>query len=51
LTAERVERRTVQLPSIYTPEGSFAYLLVVLAVTLATAVAYLVVFAGAGLPL
>ena len=40
----------MKLPSVYTPEGSFAYLLVVLGATLAAAVAYLVVFAGAGLP-
>ncbi|SNZ02558.1 hypothetical protein SAMN06269185_0052 [Natronoarchaeum philippinense] len=40
----------MQLPSVYTPEGSFAYLLVVLGATLVTAVTYLVVYAGASLP-
>lgn len=50
MTGDRYDILTVELPSIYTPEGSFAYLLVVLVVTLAAAVAFLVAFAGASLP-
>lgn len=38
------------LPSLYTPEGAFAYLLVVLALTLVAAVVYLLAFAGASVP-
>jgi hypothetical protein len=41
----------VDLPSIYTPEGSFAYLLAVLVAALAAAVAYLLAFTNASLPL
>lgn len=51
LTVEPVQFSPVELPSIYTPEGSFAYLLVVLVATLAAALAFLVAFAGASLPL
>ena len=40
----------MQLPSIYTPEGSFTYLLVIVALTLAAAIAYLVLFTNAALP-
>lgn len=37
-------------PSIYTPEGTFAYMLVVLGLALVAAVVYLFAFAGATLP-
>ena len=37
--------------SIYTPEGSFAYLMAVVGLTLLAAVGYLLVFTGASLPL
>ena len=36
--------------SIYTPEGSFAYLMAVVGLTLLAAVGYLLVFTGAGVP-
>lgn len=36
--------------SIYTPEGSFRYLLVALAVALVAAVVYLLAFTGASVP-
>jgi hypothetical protein len=39
------------LPSIYTPEGAFEYVMLVLALTLVAAVGYLLVFTGASLPL
>lgn len=37
------------LPSTYTPEGAYAYLMATLAATLAAAVGYLVAFTGASL--
>lgn len=40
----------MDLPSIYSPEGAFAAMLVVLGVSLVAAVVYLVAFTGASLP-
>lgn len=40
----------MELPSIYTPEGAFATMLAVLALTLVAAVVYLVLFTGASMP-
>lgn len=37
-------------PSIYTPHGTFAAMMVVLALTLIAAVGYLVIFTGATIP-
>lgn len=37
--------------SIYTPEGSFAYLMAVVGLTLLAAVGYLLVFTGADVPI
>lgn len=38
-------------PSLYTPEGAFAYMLVVIGLALVAAVVYLLAFTGATLPL
>lgn len=40
----------MRLYSLYTPDGAFQYLLVALALTLLGAIAYLLVFTSAGLP-
>ncbi|MFC4986603.1 hypothetical protein [Saliphagus infecundisoli] len=40
----------MSLPSIYTPEGAFAYMLAVIGLALVTAVVYLLSFAGATVP-
>lgn len=40
----------MSLPSIYTPEGAFAYMLAVLGLALVAAVVYLLAFAGASIP-
>jgi hypothetical protein len=37
--------------SIYTPEGSFAYLMATVVLALVAAVGYLLVFTGASVPL
>lgn len=38
-------------PSIYTPEGAFAFIVTVLVLTLVAAVVYLLAFTGASVPL
>lgn len=38
------------LPSTYTPEGAYAYLMATLAATLVAAVVYLLAFTGVTLP-
>lgn len=42
--------RTAFLPSAYTPEGAFLYLIAVVVLALVAAVVYLVVFAGMAVP-
>lgn len=37
--------------SIYTPEGAFDYVMLVVGLTLVVAAGYLLVFTGAGVPL
>ncbi|AEH36585.1 MULTISPECIES: hypothetical protein [Halopiger] len=37
-------------PSIYTPEGTFAFMLTALGLALVAAIVYLVVFTGATIP-
>lgn len=37
-------------PSIYTPEGTFTFMLTALALALIAAVVYLVIFTGATIP-
>ncbi|WP_268257980.1 hypothetical protein [Halopiger goleimassiliensis] len=37
-------------PSIYTPEGTFAFLMAVLGLALVAAIVYLVAFTGATIP-
>lgn len=49
-TEEPSEGRLMSLPSIYTPEGTFAYTLVVLGLALVATVVYLLAFAGATVP-
>lgn len=41
---------SVPFPSIYTPEGTFAFIMTVLALTLVAAVGYLLAFTGVGVP-
>lgn len=38
------------LPSMYTPDGAFAYMVLVLALTLVASIVYLLVFTGASVP-
>ncbi len=39
------------IPSIYTPEGAFTFMMSVLVITLIAIVVYLIVFTGASIPL
>jgi len=38
-------------PSIYTPEGAFTFMMIVLVITLIAIASYLLVFTGASVPL
>lgn len=38
------------LPSMYTPDGVFAYMVLVIALTLVASVVYLLAFTGASVP-
>lgn len=41
----------LRISSIYTPEGAFAFMMIVLGLTLVAIVIYLVTFTGASVPL